>query len=285
MPQDISPIIKPDELIALNQTSELILIDASNGSGAKENYGVEHLEGALYVDLNTQLANINADVSIGGRHPLPTLEQFSETLTNLGITPTSHVVVYDDKNGSNAAARFWWMLKSVGHQKVQVLDGGLQAAIKAGFPTSSKTETPLKKEPYKIEKWLLSLADIHEIDEVSQDADFLVVDVRDEERYNGEKEPIDLIAGHIPGAINIPFTTNLDSNGLFLSPEELKGKYLKEFGDREAGNVIVHCGSGVTACHTLLAIAYAGLEIPKLYVGSWSEWSRNNRPIATSKKK
>lgn len=285
MHQEISPIIKPIQLISLQPKSELVIIDASNGSGAKENYGAKHLEGALYVDLNTQLANINADVAIGGRHPLPTLEQFSETLTNLGITPTSHVVVYDDKNGSNAAARFWWMLKSVGHNKVQVLDGGFQAAIKAGFPTSSKIEIPLKKEPYKIEKWLLPLADIHEIDKVAQDADFLVVDVRDEERYNGEKEPVDLVAGHIPGAINIPFTTNLDSNGFFLSPDELKNNYLKEFGDKKAENIIVHCGSGVTACHTLLALAYAGLEIPKLYVGSWSEWSRNNRPIATSKKK
>lgn len=285
MHQEISPIIKPIQLISLQPKSELVIIDASNGSGAKENYGAKHLEDALYVDLNTQLANINADVAIGGRHPLPTLEQFSETLTNLGITPTSHVVVYDDKNGSNAAARFWWMLKSVGHNKVQVLDGGFQAAIKAGFPTSSKIEIPLKKEPYKIEKWLLPLADIHEIDKVAQDADFLVVDVRDEERYNGEKEPVDLVAGHIPGAINIPFTTNLDSNGFFLSPDELKNNYLKEFGDKKAENIIVHCGSGVTACHTLLALAYAGLEIPKLYVGSWSEWSRNNRPIATSKKK
>jgi thiosulfate/3-mercaptopyruvate sulfurtransferase len=193
-------------------------------------------------------------------------------------------VVYDDKNGSNAAARFWWMLKSVGHKKVQVLDGGFHAAIKAGFPTSSKTEIPLKTEPYKIENWLLPLADIHEIDKVAQDTNFLVVDVRDEQRYNGEKEPIDLIAGHIPGAINIPFTTNLDSDGFFLSPEELKNNYSKEFGDRAAENIIVHCGSGVTACHTLLALAYAGLEIPKLYVGSWSEWSRNDRPIATSQK-
>lgn len=285
MHQEIPPIIKPAELIALLPNSELVIIDASNGSGAKENYEAQHLEGALYVDLNTQLANINADVAIGGRHPLPTLEQFSETLTSLGITPTSHVVVYDDKNASNAAARFWWMLKSVGHNKVQVLDGGFQAAIKAGFPTNSKIEIPLKKQPYKIEKWLLPLADIHEIDKVAQDADFLVVDVRDEERYSGEKEPIDLVAGHIPGAINIPFTTNLDSNGLFLSPDELKNNYLKEFGDKKAENIIVHCGSGVTACHTLLALAYAGLEVPKLYVGSWSEWSRNNRPIATSKKK
>lgn len=284
MYQTISPIIKPAELIGLRSNSELVIIDASNGPGAKENYEAAHLEGALYVDLNTQLASINTDVAIGGRHPLPTPEQFSETVTRLGITPASHVVVYDDKNAANAAARFWWMLKSAGHNKVQVLDGGLQGAIKAGFPTSSKIEIPLQKEPYKIDKWLLPLADIHEIDKVAPDTDFLVVDVRDEQRYRGETEPIDLVAGHIPGAINIPFTTNLDSNGFFLSPEELKNNYLKEFGDKKAENIIVHCGSGVTACHTLLALAYAGLEIPKLYVGSWSEWSRNNRAIATSKK-
>ncbi|MFV8326410.1 sulfurtransferase [Flavobacterium sp. ZS1P14] len=285
MHQEISPIIKPAELIALLPNNELVIIDAGSGGGAKENYEAKHLEGALYVDLNTQLATINADVALGGRHPLPTLEQFSETLTNLGIAPKSHVVVYDDKNASNAAARFWWMLKSAGHNKVQVLDGGWQEAIKAGFPTSSKIEITLKKAPYKIEKWLLPLADIQEIDKVTKDTDFLIIDVRDEERYSGEKEPIDLVAGHIPGAINIPFTTNLDSNGLFLSPDELKNNYLKEFGGKKAENIIVHCGSGVTACHTLLAIAYAGLEIPKLYVGSWSEWSRNNRPIETSKKK
>ena len=284
MNQNISPIIKPAELIELYPKNDLVLVDASNGIGAKVNYASQHLEGALYVDLNMQLANINADVSIGGRHPLPELEHFSKTLTSLGITPTSHVVVYDDKNGANAAARFWWMLKSVGHNKVQVLDGGFQAAVKAGFATSSKIKIPVKKEPYKIENWLLPLTDIHEIDKVAQNPDFLVVDVRDSERYKGEKEPIDSIAGHIPGAINIPFTSNLDANGFFLSPEKLKNNYLKEFGDKAAQNIIVHCGSGVTACHTLLAIAYAGLEIPKLYVGSWSEWSRNNRPIATSNK-
>jgi thiosulfate/3-mercaptopyruvate sulfurtransferase len=284
MNQNISPIIKPAELIALYPDKDLVIVDASNRIGAKGNYASQHLEGALYVDLNTQLANINADVSIGGRHPLPELEDFSKTLTSLGITPKSHVVVYDDKNGANAAARFWWMLKSVGHNKIQVLDGGFQAAVKAGFPTSSKIEIPLKKEPYIIKNWLLPLADIHEIDKVVQNPDFLVVDVRDSERYKGENEPIDSIAGHIPGAINIPFTTNLDANGFFLSPEKLKKNYLKEFGDKAAQNIIVHCGSGVTACHTLLAIAYAGLEIPKLYVGSWSEWSRNNRPIATSNK-
>jgi len=285
MNNDISPIIKPNELVLLQQEAELILIDTSNGPNAKENYEKKHLAGALYVDLNTQLADIKADVSIGGRHPLPTLEQFSETLTSLGITPSSHVVIYDDKNGSNAAARFWWMLKSIGHQKVQVLDGGFEDAIKAGFPANSNTVIPLRKEPYKVEKWFLPLADIAEVESASEDSNYLIIDVRDPERFSGVKEPIDLIAGHIPGAINIPLTTNLDSNGFFLSPEELRSKYSKAFGTIKEENRIVHCGSGVTACHTLLALAYAGIAIPKLYVGSWSEWSRNNKPIATINKK
>lgn len=285
MTQNTSPIIKSDELVALQQKDTLIIVDASNGITAKDNYEVKHLDGALFVDLNTQLAGINADVSIGGRHPLPSLERFSETLTSLGITPMSHVVVYDDKNGSNAAARFWWMLKSIGHRDVQVLDGGFEAAIKAGFVTSTVRTVPLRKEVYIIENWLLPLATIDEIDKVLEDTDSLIIDVRDKDRFDGEKEPVDLVAGHIPGAINIPFTTNLDCNGFFLNPDELKERYLKVFADRKAENVIVHCGSGVTACHTLLAIAYAGLEVPRLYVGSWSEWSRNNRSIISSKEK
>jgi thiosulfate/3-mercaptopyruvate sulfurtransferase len=111
--------------------------------------------------------------------------------------------------------------------------------------------------------------------------DFLVVDVRDNERFIGAKETIDLVAGHIPGAINIPFSSNLDPQGSFLPAEELSTKYAEAFAGIETGNIIVHCGSGVTACHTLLALAHAGIEIPKLYVGSWSEWSRNDRPIST----
>lgn len=280
MSQELFPLIKADELLQLHQKEKLILVDASGGG--KENYLKNHLEGALFVDLNTQLADIKPDVSVGGRHPLPTFEQFSKTLSDLGISANSHVIVYDDKNSSNAASRFWWMLKAIGHKKVKVVDGGFQAAVKAGFPATDRTEIPGKAEPYKIENWKLPLADIHAIDKASQDNDFLIIDVRDEERYNGEKEPIDLVAGHIPNAINIPFATNLNSEGFYLSADELKKKYQQAFKNKEPEKIIVHCGSGVTACHTLLAIAAAGMEIPKLYVGSWSEWSRNGRPMEKS---
>ena len=273
------PLISPNQLLNCYQTEELILIDASNNKDSKENYLKCHLEGALHVDLNSQLADIKSDFSLGGRHPLPTLTQFSNTLSNLGISKSSQVIIYDDKNCSNAAARFWWMLKSIGHEKVQVLDGGFQAALKAGVPTSNKIETPLKSELYPIEKWKLPLVAIQDVDKAILDDEFLIIDVRDEERYKGEIEPIDLIAGHIPTAVNVPFSTNLNSEGFYLSPFELKEKYLKVFNNRPSNKVIVHCGSGVTACHTLLAIASAVLEIPNLYVGSWSEWSRNESEI------
>lgn len=280
MADTISPIIRAKELSKIYKRENLVLVDASNHS--REAYEKQHLDRALFVDVNTELADIKEDLSNGGRHPLPDPQDFSKTLSKLGISRDSHVVVYDDKNGSNAAARFWWMLRSVGHKKVQVLDGGFQAAVLAGFPINSNLVIAKKTENYPTERWELPLADMTEVEKVSQDENHLVIDVRDAARYRGEKEPIDLIAGHIPGAINVPLTSNLNLNGLFLSPLELRKKYGELLAEFENKDIIVHCGSGVSACHTLLAIDYAGLEIPKLYVGSWSEWSRNNKEIATT---
>ena len=279
MNQEISPIIHAVELLELYQKEELLLMDVSNGKNARENYKKKHLDKALFVDLNSQLAAVTTDFKNGGRHPLPNIKDFAQTVSNIGISPTSHVVIYDDKNGSNAAARFWWMLKAMGHEKVQVLNGGIQAAEKIGFPLSSKNELIQKAEIYKVNDWKLPIAEIDEVEKNSQNEDYLVIDVRENSRYSGENEPIDLIAGHIPGAINVPLAENLDENGLFLAPTMLKNKYEKLFGKVKPENRIIHCGSGVTACHSILAIAYAGLEIPKLYVGSWSEWSRNNKKI------
>jgi thiosulfate/3-mercaptopyruvate sulfurtransferase len=278
MNKSISPITSAPDLQTISASPAFVLIDARFG---KENYDKSHLQGALHVDLNSQLSDIKADYADGGRHPLPDAARFSLLLESLGISPDSHVVVYDDKNGANAAARFWWMMKAVGHEKIQVLDGGMDAAIQAGFPINTELEKTPIKGIYKVDQWKLRISDISEIDKVSEDKNFLIIDVRENERYRGEKEPIDLVAGHIPGAVNIPFASNLDPKGLFLSPTELKAKYEKALEGKSAENVIVHCGSGVTACHTLLAMAHAGMDIPKLYVGSWSEWSRNGREIAT----
>lgn len=279
----MKPIITPIELIEFAKTNEILLIDATNSPTAFENYSKSHLKNALFVDINSQLASIKENLAEGGRHPLPTVQEFSKTLMNLGITPETWVVVYDDKNGANAAARFWWMLKSIGHQKVQVLSGGIQAAIQAGFPVNATTEVPKNVPPYPIENWQLPTIDIHKMDALIQKKDFIVIDVREPQRFRGEVEPIDLVAGHIPGATNIPFTSNLDEKGHFLSPEILKNKYQKILENYKIEDQVVHCGSGVTACHTLLAIAIAELPMPNLYVGSWSEWSRNNREIIVEK--
>ena len=261
-----------------------MIFDVSSGKNAKINYEKEHLEGAFFIDLNTQLADIKSDLSVGGRHPLPKINDFAKTLTDLGISKERHIVIYDDKDGSNAAARFWWMLKSAGHKKAQVLNGGLNQAKKNNFPMSSKTEINKKEaSPYQTDRWNLPVIEMDEVERISQNPDYLIVDVRDQDRYAGKVEPIDLIAGHIPGAINIPFSENLDQRGLFINPKELRIKYESKFGKIRPENVVVHCGSGITACQTLLALDYAEMEIPKLYVGSWSEWSRNNKKIEKTK--
>jgi len=274
-----SPIIHAEDLKQIFFEKDLIILDASTGKNARSNYETNHLVGAIYIDLDSQLAKIEQDVSHGGRHPLPILVDFLKTISNIGISPQSHVVIYDDKSGANAAARLWWMLKAIGHEKVQVLNGGLQDAEKKKLPITSKIEIKTKTVYNTVENWKLPTASLNDVEVAAPSSNHLVIDVRDADRYNGLTEPIDLIAGHIPGAINVPFTENLDQNGLFLPPDILKAKYEKLFETIPSDNIIVHCGSGVTACHTLLAIAYAGLEIPKLYVGSWSEWSRNNKPM------
>lgn len=281
MSKKLSPLINPEALLAIKDTA--ILIDARAGINAKEIYQSEHLKGARYIDLNKDLAAVTSDPANGGRHPLPSLEKFSEVLSKLGISPSSLIIIYDDKNGSNAAARFWWMLKAIGHEKVQVLNGGLQAAIKIGFPLSSEMENFEPTDHYPVSDWKLAQANIDEVETARNNSENIVIDVRDKNRFDGLKEPLDLIAGHIPGAINIPFSENLDENGFYKPATVLAEKYSKIIGDKKPENVIVHCGSGVTACHTLLAMDYAGIPIPKLYVGSWSEWSRNDREMATQK--
>ncbi|MFT6997760.1 MAG: thiosulfate/3-mercaptopyruvate sulfurtransferase [Cryomorphaceae bacterium] len=279
MKTKINPLILASELKGLLGSPDLILIDAGAGAPAREDYNNKHIEGALYVDLNDDLSDIKKDAAEGGRHPLPSLESFGQTLSNLGITPESHVVIYDDKGGANAAARFWWMLRSVGHQKVQVLNGGIQAAEKQGLPINDTEVAIEASTTYSINDWQLPLSTIDEVENATDDLRSVIIDVREAYRYKGESEPIDLIAGHIPGAVNIPLQENLDENGLFLSPAALQEKYAAIMHEYKA---TIHCGSGVTACHTILALASAGFEIPKLYVGSWSEWSRNAKPIGKS---
>ena len=165
------------------------------------------------------------------------------------------------------------MLRAFGLEKVQVLSGGFQGAVKSGISTNSGEEIFGKTSFILRENWSLPTSTLENVEQEIAENSATVIDVRDAYRYNGESEPIDLVAGHIPGAINIPFSENLDENGEFLSPEILKEKYQILLAEKPE-KLIIHCGSGVTACHTILALDYAGFPIPNLYVGSWSEWSR-----------
>jgi thiosulfate/3-mercaptopyruvate sulfurtransferase len=272
------PLIEASELKSLHKGS-YILIDARGFGNSRERYEQGHLEGGLYVDLE-ELAAHPEDPAFGGRHPLPPLQDFTALLGRLGITPQSHVIVYDDKGAANPAARFWWMLKAIGHQKVQVLNGGLQAAINAGLPAT--TEIPATPEPtaYNAAHDFTGMAVLEEVTKAAKSPNNIVIDVREAPRYLGHIEPLDLVAGHIPGAINVPYNTNMDTGNRYLTAEELKANYERVFDGKQPEQVIVHCGSGVTACHTLLALEQAGLPGAKLYVGSWSEWSRRDLPIA-----
>ncbi|TLV03111.1 sulfurtransferase [Dyadobacter luticola] len=273
-------IITTEQLRSVIENENPVIVDARGGGDARERYQAGHLEHALFADLETDLSEKSANAADGGRHPLPLPATFGVFLGKLGISPERTVVVYDDKKGANAAARFWWMLKAAGHEKVYVVSGGLDSIKNAGLPVTQGEFNVSEATVYPISDWKWPLVDIDLVSKTSAEKDFMVIDVREHYRYIGESEPIDLVAGHIPGAENIPYTSNLDEQGEFLSPDKLAAKYKEALGDRKPGNVIVHCGSGVTACHTLLALDEAGLSGAALYVGSWSEWSRNDKPIA-----
>lgn len=273
----MSPLIEiNDPALAAQDT---ILIDARGGQDSYQRYLAGHLNHAIYADLDQHLTTKPDDPAFGGRHPLPNIQEFAVLLGNWGITPKSHVVVYDDKSGAFSASRLWWMLRAIGHENVQVLNGGLQAAKDAGVQLSTEAYTPVAVDPYPVTHEYAGTVKIDEAGEAAQDPSKLVIDVRETPRYLGQTEPLDLIAGHIPGALNLPYIKNLGADGKYLPADELRKAYDAAIGDVAHSEVIVHCGSGVTACHTLLGMDYAGISGPKLYVGSWSEWSRRDLPI------
>ena len=259
-----------------------IIIDVRAGAGAHERYLAGHLPNAIFATLDDDLAAHPEDPAFGGRHPLPSVKDFTGTLTKWGITPDSHVVIYDDKAAAMGGARLWWMLRAIGHKNVQVLNGGLKAATDVGIVLSTDDYQPkAAAAPYSTPAGYNGTADIDEVSEAAKSDDKVVIDVRENARYLGLTEPLDLIAGHIPGAENLFYAKNMDENGKYLAPEKLAEMYTSAIGTVKPENIIVHCGSGVTACHTLLGMASAGITEPKLYVGSWSEWSRRDLPIAT----
>jgi thiosulfate/3-mercaptopyruvate sulfurtransferase len=210
-----------------------------------------------------------------GRHPLPSPAALTRLFGRLGIDHTKQVVAYDDSAGM-IAARLWWMLRYMGHEAAAVLDGGWQAWQSAGMPVYDGIETNSPRlftgEPRS--EWLVQLTDVPHLS--------LLVDSRDADRYRGENETLDPKAGHIPGAVNYPYKRNLGVDGRYLSPEVVRHQLIQLMGDTPTEEAVFYCGSGVSACVNLLALAHAGLPAARLYVGSWSEWSRTpGLPIET----
>lgn len=269
----ISPAIlqtalnRPDWIIV---DCRFVLSDPGLG---RRQYLDGHIPGAVYAHLDNDLSN--PPTTDRGRHPLPSPERLIALFSYLGVTAHKQVIVYDEGNGAYAA-RLWWMLRYMGHSAVAVLDGGWTAWRQAGLPSRSGDEHPTSVlfSGLPRREWLVTLADV--------EAQSLLVDSREPARYRGEVEPIDPVAGHIPGAVNYHFGRNWGPDGRWLAPEQVREGLLELLGETRPQEAVFYCGSGVSACVNLLALKHAGLPDGKLYVGSWSEWcSDPSRPIAT----
>ncbi len=280
----IPHVVDVEELLVLMGQADVRIVDVrwrlgDPGSGAAA-YAVAHIPGAVFADLDRDLADTPGE---RGRHPLPTAEQFGALMGRLGIDDETRVVAYDDQGGATAA-RLWFLLRYFGHETCAVLDGGIQSFAEKGHTLDTNVRSSRRPPAF------LTPLQFHAAPrgDLVVDRDYvaacaaaaLLLDARAPERFRGEVEPIDARAGHIPGATSAPFSQNLDARSRFLPVDDLRARYAA-LGAFEQ-ETIAYCGSGVTACHDLLALAVAGKTDAKLYAGSWSEWSRDpTAPVAT----
>ncbi|MGI9283020.1 MAG: sulfurtransferase [Endozoicomonas sp.] len=280
----MSPFIEPEILATLLTDPKVVVLDArfslADPKMGQTLYSQGHIPGSRYIDLEKDLS---APVIPGktSRHPLPEPEVFSELLRKLGIRKITHVVVYDD-GGHAMAARAWWQLRWIGVKCVQVLHGGFKSWSAGRYPVT--TDTPaITPSDFTADVDHGMTVSANEVMNQLHNPVFRLIDARASERFAGDVEPLDNKAGHIPGAVCYPFTSNMDDTGSFLSEQQLK----KQLGDLmvDGQEPVFYCGSGVTACHNLLAMEYAGMLGAKLYPGSWSEWiTDENRPIETGQR-
>jgi len=232
----------------------------------------QHIAGAQHADLDEHLATHDPALRVnGGRHPLPQRDVFAAWLQSVGVNTDTQVVVYD-RNGMNYCGRLWWMLKWCGHEAVAVLDGGLQAWVAAGGAVASGEAAENSHGNFALREPLVKLVDTTTVAAHLNDGQQTIIDARGAPRYRGEVEPLDPVAGHIPGALNRPFNTNLNEQGFFKSADELRAEFAALLGNAKADTVVHHCGSGVSAVPNVLAMEVAGLGRTALYAGSWSEW-------------
>jgi thiosulfate/3-mercaptopyruvate sulfurtransferase len=267
-------LISAHELASRSSDPQWLVIDCrfdlANADSGEAAYRAGHIPGAVYAHLDRDLSDPITPSS--GRHPLPNPARFARTLGDWGVTHETQIVAYDADNGAYAA-RLWWLMRWVGHRAVAVLDGGLKAWMAAGMPTSTQIPT---RRPTQFDAkpdrslWLDAEEVAHKLR-----AGWRLLDARAPERFAGKVEPIDPVAGHVPGAVNHPLGSNLTADARFLTPDELSARYTKSQGGVADTQTIAMCGSGVTACHLLLAMEIAGKPGGKLYAGSWSEWIRD----------
>ncbi|MCP5146062.1 MAG: sulfurtransferase [Gammaproteobacteria bacterium] len=272
-----STIITSTELMANLGTPGWRVFDcrfslADTAAGARA-YAAGHIPGAVYVNLDQDLSG--PPRTDHGRHPLPSPDSLVALFSRLGIDETTQVVVYDDARGA-IAARMWWLLRYMGHSAVAVLDGGWQAYLAAGGQPSSAAVDAPEVTTFKGQPDASRVVLLDAVPAVSQ-----LVDAREPARYAGQQEPIDPVAGHIPGAINRCWQLNVSESG-FLPQETLAASWREVLGTAPDADTVHYCGSGVTACHNVLAQVAAGFPMPRLYCGSWSEWCRDaSRPVAS----
>jgi thiosulfate/3-mercaptopyruvate sulfurtransferase len=265
-------------------SGEVLFVDcrfdlADAGKGDRD-YAAAHIAGAVRADLDRDLADMVTPSNGRGRHPLPEASSFAAWLSHAGWRPDLQVVAYDAAGGALAAARFWWLARLAGIDNVAVLDGGWAAWLEANLPVD---DAPVVRESTSVHVVFDEAGTVaaNELAEGVASGRFLLIDARATPRYRGDIEPLDPVAGHVPGARNHPFADNLDSAGRFRSPEELRRDFAAVAGAHTADEVVHMCGSGVTACHNLLAMEYAGLCGSRLYAPSWSGWvSDRSRGVA-----
>lgn len=278
-------LISAKSLVARLQDPHVRIIDCRFNLGdphaGRKAYHDAHLPGAVFADLDEDLSGpVRAD---SGRHPLPDRATIAATLGRLGIEKRSDVIVYDDSSGA-LAARAWWLLRWLGHDNVRLLDGGIKEWRKLSLPHARGAEQSTSRhfEPQPRDGMVLTTAEL--VDKLHAIPAMRLIDARDEARFRGEIEPIDSIAGHIPGASNLPFVASLHDDGTWKSTQELGSLWAAVLDNDRGAPWAAMCGSGVTACHLAISATEAGFREPRLYVGSWSEWIRDpGRPVAVGK--
>jgi thiosulfate/3-mercaptopyruvate sulfurtransferase len=274
-------LIATDEFASRRDDSWVLVdcrYDLRNPDAGREQYQTAHIPGAVYVSLSEDLSGPVG--SVGGRHPIPTTEALEATFGRLGIGHDVQVIIYDEDTGM-FASRMWWILRYMGHEAAAVLDGGWAKWVCEGRPRRAGEETyePVTFTGQPRNELRLGVSDV---EARIGDPFTLLIDARAAERFEGGNEPIDRTPGHIPGAVNHFFRRNVTDEGVMLSPDTLRQQFTKVMSDRSPDQVVMYCGSGVTACQNILAMEHAGLSGARLYPGSWSEWSSDpKRPVET----